>query len=363
MDGVIRRVYFDPANPGSYGGKNRLKEAVLEETGHAVTNKEIDNFLEGEETYTLHKPARIHFKRNRVIVYKSDSQWQIDLVDMSQFKKENKGITFLLTCIDLFSKYAWVRVLKNKTAQTVTKAFEHILKEGRTPVKLQSDRGSEFFNSHFKKLIKRYNIHHFATGSNLKSSVVERFNRTLKTRMWRFLTAKNTKRYYDILADLVDSYNHSKHRSIKMRPVDVTKDNENMVFKNLYGSVDDSPNRSNDKIKMKYKVGDIVRISKLRGVFDKGYQQNFTHEYFTVVDCLPRRPPVYILKDYDNEIIEGAFYEEELQKIRMTKDNVFKVEKILARKNVGQRRMVLVRFLGWPPKFDRWLPAKDVFDI
>ena len=149
-------------------------------------------------------------------------------------------------------------------------------------------------------------ITHFATGSELKASVVERFNRTLKSRMWRYLTAINSKRYIDVLQDIVCGYNNSYHRSIKMKPVDVSKDNETIVFKTLYGVRDGL----SKKTVFKYKVGDVVRISKVRGPFAKGYEENYTHEFFTISECIPRQPPVYRLKDYDGDVIQGSFYEE-----------------------------------------------------
>ena len=216
MSELMKKVYYNPAHPGSLGGKERLKRGVLQEYGVTLKDKEISDWLSSQDTYTLHKTAPIKYKRNRVIVYGKDVQFQADLVDMSAFSKENDGIKFLLTCIDVFSKYAWVRPLKNKTGAEVTKAFASILKENRIPQKLQTDKGTEFFNKHFQQLMKKYNIHHFATASDVKASCVERFNRTLKSFMWRYLTAINSKRYYNILQDLIEGYNASYDKSIKM---------------------------------------------------------------------------------------------------------------------------------------------------
>ena len=278
---------------------------------------------------------------------------------MNAYSKENDGYKYMLTCIDVFSKYAWVRLLKNKSGLEVANAFASILAEGRVPQKLHSDRGKEFFNKHFQNLMSKNKITHFATGSELKASVVERFNRTLKSHMWRYLTAINSKRYIDVLQDIVCGYNNSHHRSIKMKPADVSKDNETIVFKTLYGVRDGL----SKKTVFKYKVGDVVRISKVRGPFAKGYEENYTHEFFTISECIPRQPTVYRLKDYDGDVIQGSFYEEELQKINVSRDKAFKVEKILEKKKQGKKNMVLVKWLGWPPKFNSWIPEKDVVDI
>jgi len=174
MSEEMKKIYYTPSNPGSLGGKKQLKEAVLKDTGVRLTNKEVSDWLAGEDAYTLHRTAPIKYKRNRVFVYGVDMQYQADLVDMSAYAKLNDNNHFLLTCIDLFSKFAYTRALKNKSGLEVSKTFESILKEGCVPQKLQTDKGKEFFNKHFQNLTKKYNIHHFATATELKASVVER---------------------------------------------------------------------------------------------------------------------------------------------------------------------------------------------
>lgn len=359
MSEEMKKIYYTPSNPGSLGGKKRLKEGVLKETGVRLTDKEVSDWLAGEDAYTLHRSAPLKYKRNRVFVYGVDMQFQADLVDMSAYAKVNDNNHFLLTCIDLFSKHAWTRALKNKSGVEVSKAFESILKEGRVPQKLQTDKGKEFFNKHFQNMTKKYNINHFATDTELKACVIERFNRTLKGRMWRYLTAINSKRYIDILQDITQGYNVSYHRSIKMRPIDVGKENESVVLHNLYG--DTKPRNVNPIFK--YKIGDVVRISKVRGPFAKGYEENYTQEYFTVSARIPRDPPVYRLSDYDGDVINGVFYAEELQKIFVSKNKTFKVEKILDKKTKGRKTLVLVQWLGWPAKFASWIDQKELVDV
>ncbi len=271
MSELMKNVYYTPANPGSLGGKKRLKDTVLKDTGVRLTDKLVTDWLAGEDAYTLHRTAPINYKRNRVVVYGIDTQFQEDLIDMTAYSKENANNNYLLTCIDVFSKYVWARALKNKSGLEVTKAFKSILEEGRVPKKLQTDKGTEFFNKHFQDLMKKHDVHHFAKATDLKASVVERFNRSLKSRMWRFLTATNSQRYIDVLQDIMQGYNSSYHQSIKMRPVDVGKENEGVVFQNLYGDM-----KKNEHPVFKYKVGDVVRISKVRGPFAKGYEQNYT---------------------------------------------------------------------------------------
>ena len=214
----------------------------------------------------------------------------------------------------MFSKYAWVVPLKNKTGLSLVDAFKIILASGRKPEKIITDQGTEFFNKHFKALLKDEDIGLYNTYNETKASVVERLIRTLKTRMWRYFTAKKTMRYIDMLPGLVYSYNHSVHRSIKMKPTDVTADNEKQVWRTLYDHNDDVKH-----VKYKFKIGDQVRISKIKRKFEKGYLPNFSKEIFTISKQVPC-DPMYKLKDYDGEELKGTFYEKELQEVIKSND-------------------------------------------
>ena len=171
------------------------------------------------------------------------------------------------------------------------------------PKKIITDQGTEFFNKHFKALLKDEDIELYNTYNETKASVMERLIRTLKTRMWRYFTAKKTMRYMNMLPDLVYSYNHTIHRSIKMKPADVTTNNEKQVWHTLYDDHDEVKH-----VKYKFNIGDQVRISKIKRTFEKGYLPNFSKEIFTVSKQIRHDPPVYELKDYDSEELKGTFY-------------------------------------------------------
>lgn len=250
-----------------------------------------------------------------------------------------------------------MRCLKSKTGLAVSKAFEDILKEGRIPVKLQTDQGSEFYNRHFQRLLNQYGIVHFSTANETKASVVERFNRTLKSNMWRYLTSVNSRKYINVIDELINTYNNTYHRSIKTTPASVNKDNEKDVFRTLYKTTSKKP------LVFKFKVGEKVRICKQRGIFRKGYEQTFTDEFFTVTQCVARDPPVYKLTDLAGETVKGTFYEQELQQVLIDKNKIFKIEKILKRKEAGPKSTVFVKWLGWPENFNSWIPEKDIIDL
>lgn len=351
LDPVLKKLYFDAKLPGSFGGVEALRRNVPR-----VKRGDIRQWLAHQDTYTLHKPVRHRFSRRRIIVGGIDHQWQADLIDVQKLKKHNDGYTFLLTCIDVFSKYAWVVPLKNKTGASLTAAFEVIFNsDGRKPLKLQTDKGSEFTNRVFQHFLKKHQVGFFVTeNEDIKAAIAERFNRTLKEKLWRYFTRSSTLRYVDVLPQIVNSYNHSYHRSIRRAPVEVRDENSEEVWQMLYGRQE---RKSQSKAQLK--AGDRVRISKARRSFKKGYLPGWTQELFTVSRVLNTRPITYRIKDDHGEELKGTFYTEELQKVGET--NVYKIEQILkTSRGPGGRKEYLIRWLGYPPSFDSWVPARDI---
>ena len=202
----------------------------------------------------------------------------------------------------MFSKYGWIIPLKNKTAESVTQAFKTIFKEGRKPQYLWTDKGKEYYNKNMKELLEKNKITLYSTQNEEKSSVCERWNRTIKTKMWKQFTIQGNTQYLDMLPKLVKQYNNTKHSSIKMTPIEASqKINEGTVYFNLYGDMEPS------SAKPKFKAGDKVRISKYkRNVFDKGYPPNWTEEVFTVDKIQYTNPITYKLKDLRGEDIQGV---------------------------------------------------------
>ena len=273
---------------------------------------------------------------------------------MQQFSKWNKGYRYLLMVIDVFSKYGWIVPLKDKKGESVTEAFETIFKEGRRPQYLWVDKGKEFYNKHLKDLLEKNGIHMYSTENEEKSSVVERWNRTIKSKMWKQFTVQGNTMYLDILPKLVKQYNNTKHSSTKMTPVEASKkSNEGTVYFNLYGDTETL------KQKPKFKTGDKVRISKYkRNVFDKGYTPNWTEEVFTVDKIQYTNPITYKLKDLRGEEIQGSFYEPELLK---AKQDIYRIDKVIRRDY--KKKQALVKWKGYSDEFNSWIPLRDVKNI
>ena len=335
--------YEDPTVAGSLGGVTRFAKA------HKLSAAKVRAKLESSLGYTLHKPTRRHFRTLPVLVYAMDDQWVADLIEVGNIAKVNRGYRYLLTVVDVLSKYAWVEPVKSKTGKDVTAAFEKILRQGRTPRRLQTDDGKEFYNNTFQALMKRKDIDHFSTSGDTKASVIERFNRTLKQRMYRYFTVKNTLKYVTVLKDLVLGYNRSYHRSIKMAPEQVTVQNEEQVWKNLYAR-----RLGGKRTRPKLKVGDRVRLNKKYRVFKKGYLPGWTEEVFVVGRTVAGVAPTYKIHEWDGTPVEGTFYAEDLQKVTVRDDDLFRVEKIVKRK--GDK--VLVRWKGCTDKYDSWIEKR-----
>ena len=307
----------------------------------------------------LHKPIRRNFLKRRVIVHNVDDIWCSDLVDMQKLSKWNKGYKYLLMVLDRFSKYGWIVPLKTKTGLEVSKAFESIFKKSKgkaqgKPKKLWVDKGKEYYNKNMLDLLAKNNIEIYSTENEEKSSVCERWNRTIKEKMYKRFTMQNNTVYIEILPKILASYNNSKNRSIDMTPNQARKpENYGKVYFNLYGDLAESQNGTLNRNSL-LKIGDTVRISKYkRKTFEKGYTPNWTEEVFVISEIQPTDPITYKIKDLNGEEVGGTFYREELQK---TDQTIYRIEKVIRK----TKDKALVKWKGYPDEFNSWIPLRDL---
>ena len=320
-----------------------------------LTLKDVKKWLSKDITYTLHHPIQKNYSTRRVVVHRVDEQWQADLVDLQKLARLNKGYKYLLVCIDILSKFAWIRPLKTKSGSEIEEAFRDIFSKGRKPLILQTDRGKEFLNRHVQKLFKDKNIKFFTSYSERKASIVERLNRTIKGLMFKYFTKYETRRYIDILQDLVSRYNNGYHRSIKAKPTNVTKDNELQIWMNLYGKSLSKKGKKSSSLK----VGDHVRVTLERGTFHKGYLEGWSEEIFIISNKLPGDPVVFKVEDQAGEQVDGIFYQQELQKVG--EPDAYKIEKIIKRKKDKNGGWIyLVKWKGYPEKFNSFVNEEDI---
>lgn len=300
--------------------------------------------------HEIHKPARLHFPRRRTIIKGLDDLWQTDLAEFQQYARENRGYKYALIVIDCFSKFVWAEPLKDKSGINVSKAMQRILNNSnhRTPKNLQSDRGKEFYNNHFNDLMLKYGINHYSTYSKIKAAIVERCIRTIKERMYRMFSLHGSYKWHTKLqSEIVDKYNNTVHSKIRMKPSAVSKKKEKLLLTTAYSNIKISGHR-------KFQVGDIVRISKEKYLFEKGYTPNWTTELFKVAGVRISNPTVYYLNDMNGRPIRGTFYTEELQKAKH--NDTYLVEKIIRKR--GDK--VYVKWLGFPASHNSWIKQSNI---
>lgn len=336
--------YYDPEKPGSYSGFS----SFAREFGNGPAAR---RFLEAQNAYTMHKQLRRRFPRRRTYAKGINDLWQADLMETGAISGHNDGHRYVLTCIDVFSKRARAIPLKTKSGSEIVDAFRRLIENGEKCTFLQTDKGSEWLNSKFQTFLRENDIRFYTSeNEDIKAAVVERFNRTLRMKMNRYFTGKNTYRFVDVLDALIRSYNNTKHRSIGMAPNEVDASNEHLVRKRLYPL-----KKLAGKPKWKFAQGDHVRISARKTAFEKGYYAKWSEEIFVVKHRYPTVPPTYGIEDLSGEPIKGRFYAQELQKIVKPVDEVYTVEKIVKTRKRAGKIEYFVKWRGYPDKFNSWV--------
>lgn len=347
---VINRYKKTPL-PASFTSPSKLSKAIKDKT------ENVEKSLRKEPSYYLHRKAALKYPRRKVIVSGPFEQLQIDLKDVGRYSSENDGIRFLLCAIDVFSKKAYVRPMLNKTAKESEKALLSILDDMKEPVSsIQADKGSEFLNYRYKKLLSNKNIKLFSSHeTTIKAQIVERFQRHLMKRIHRYFTAFNTFRYIDALADIVASYNSTDHSSTGLAPNKVSYENAEKVWRSLYEKNSESRAKKHlsKPVTYKFNLGDTVLISKNKGLFQKEYLGSWKPEIFVIKKRLITNPPTYKIADWCGEILSGGFYEPELQLIVPPKS--FEVEKVVDTRKRKGKTEYLVKFRYYPECANEWV--------
>ena len=308
-----------------------------------------NNFTMEDLSNELNKPSIQKFERQKVIVNHINEIHSTDLVDMTQYSKINKGYKYIFTNIDVFSKYAYAYPIKSKKIQDIKACLEKIFKNNR-PKFIWSDKEPAFLSKEIQQFFKNNNVKIYHTNSHLKAVVVERFNRSLRELMMKEFVKNNNTVWYNILPKLLKIYNNRYHSTIKMKPTQVNKNNEKYIKENIY-----TYNKTNKN--PKFKIGDLVRISlKRRNLFDKPSGNiKWTEELFKIHSITKSNVITYKIKDLNDEIIKGIFYERELQKTKNTSE-VYVIEKIIRR----NKNKYLVKWRNYSNDFNSWIDKDDI---
>ena len=338
-----------PKNLREYSDKNKITGIMAAKKRYGLGIKWTNELAD-----ELHKPVRKKFQKRFVFVWKAKDIFAADLIDLRSHSKQNSGYKYILMVIDVFSKFGWAVPLKSKTGAAVAEALKSIFEE-ETPKKLWVDKGGEFYNKTLDSILKKRGIEIYSTHNEEKCSVVERWNRTIKTQLYKYFSANGTYRYLDILQPLIDKYNNTRHHSTGFTPIDAKKlINHDRVFKNLFFK-----KGKKRKVLPKLKFGDKVRITKKKPLFDKGYTINWTNKIYTVDKVLKTNPPTYKIKD-EKGVIEGSFYEPELQK---TNQDLFHIEKIMGWKMINGEKYGRVKWRGYDSSYNTWEPKNAIKNL
>ena len=305
----LRNAYYNIEKPSGYAGASKLaREFPL---------YNVHEWLARQPTYTLHKPMRRKFPTRKYRVSGAYMLWQIDLMEMIPYAKINQGYRYILTCIDVYTRYARALPIKTKDGVTVAKALSKMLHESATtPKHIQSDLGKEFYNAHVQNLFKKFNINHYTVHSQFKAALVERFNRTLRQKLTRYFTHQGRKVWIHVLPQIIKTYNNTPHSGIAGKlPIEL-QDAELTGM----GDIDfwrkqesQQPQKLTKTPRTPHKIGSLVRISRISATnpFRKNFDQNWSEEVYRIhaIDRL-ERPVMYTLKDISDEIAQGRFYHE-----------------------------------------------------
>ncbi|KAL3117791.1 hypothetical protein niasHT_009837 [Heterodera trifolii] len=298
IESQLEQVYYNLNSPASYAGMQK----VLAEARKRIPNlklHDVQKFLHKQRTYTLFKPKRNKFPRLKTVPSGLHTDWQCDLCIMDSLKEHNDGYRYILVCIDVLSRQIYVAEAESKKSEHMIEAFEKVFKKAQVlPNKMYSDSGLEF-------QAKRMNDYWLSK---------------------------------DIIKHVMFSpHLHAVNRTTGMRPVDVNFRNATELRNRLYKDMEEQ------KRIPKFKIGDIVRITKEKGDFSKGYFPNFTDELFKIVRVNPTNPPSYRISDLEGENIKGIFYDQELVKTVAAEQTTHRAEILKSRVRNGVKQ----HFVHW----------------
>ena len=343
----LKRKYGKPGDPLYMAGIQRIKDYYK----RVLSTQEIRDFLAKSRVYTVHydfKPP-VH---NPYYIRRLRQMIQIDLTEVSKIRKYNKGYNYILVAIDCFSRKVWARLLKTKTADEVLLNLKSILKETGSVESIGSDRGREFLNKKMEKFLRDSNIKLKNPYTSTHAPFVERVQATLQNLIYKHITKTLNFKYMDKLQDIIKTYNNRKHRIIKISPNEGDKDEEEISLhiqnmqENYWGTI--KPTK-----KIRFKVGDYVRIAISKPKFGRGYDKKAQEEIYKIVEVITKFPRVlYRITSLDGDDVIGAFYQEQITKVLNQDD--FIIEKFLK----STKYKHLVKFLGYSKP--EWILKRNV---
>ena len=315
---LIKRIYFDLSSPAAYAGAEKVYQEAKKRIP-TIRKEEVEDFLQSFPTYSIYRPTRKRFKRLATIASGKNSDWQADLAIFDTLRKNNDNYKYLLVAIDVLSRKMVTAPVRSKSPKDMIPAFDILFQKAKVkPHKIYSDRGLEFQSREMLEYFKKHGIQkNVMYSENIYAGLVERANRTIKERLYRYFHENKTHRWVDAIDAIVDAINNSVNRTTGIEPNKVTYQNAEAIREKLFG---EHSNKGKSHAKPKYRVGDIIRISKTKGIFGKGYHPNYTLEKFRIKEAYQTNPPHYKIEDLNTppEEILGVIYEPEISLVSKT---------------------------------------------
>ncbi len=321
---ILDNLYTDPSSPYSFRTPRLLYKAARDQ-GIKVTKKDVKDYLREQESFTRFKSKR-KFSRRPIVAFKRDALWQSDLATVDNIARYNEGINYILTSVDTLSDSKWFEPVKRKSGQMVTDAFQRLLTRlhPRRPKMLLTDKGLEFYNSTFQNFLEHENILHYSTTTNMKAAAAERANRSLKSKLYKYMIQNRSWKYLHALPDIEKALNNTINRTIGIPPSKVTPENEKEIFQKRYGK-----RLGRKKLKKpSFTLGETVRALDEKSAFQKESHPSLSKGFFRVVSITKTSPRMYKLNMIDaneNDLgeVERAFYSPELKSAKVTTTPAF----------------------------------------
>lgn len=353
----LKEIYFNPKNPAAFSGLEKVWNIIKKDK--KVSKKQLKQWLQTQDVYTSHVPAKRKFKRPKTISSEKDLYWQADTANMVQFEKDNDGFSYFAIFIDVFSRFIWSEKLKTLRSLEMVATLKTVFQDAKCK-NLYTDAGSEYTGKPVKAFFKLENVNHFIARSDTKAAMAERAIKTIKKKLFKYMDQNNTHRWIDVLPDVVSAYNNSVHRVIKMTPSQARSVEPIDVWNNQFKSKNPQKalrtKKPTKQITYKFRINDNVKIQVKRSTFQREYDETFTPETFIITERFKKGPiSLYKLKDYNNEPIVGTFQDQELVKVIIPEDKIYKIEKVLKKRKYKNKQQYLVKWKGWPKQFNSWV--------
>jgi transposase InsO family protein len=352
----LDRLWTQPGESwAAFAGQHLLRQAAAKSK---LSADDVRDYLTQEPAYTQHAPRRLKFPKPFYNMTELYHLVEIDLIETGRIAQFNDGVRYLFLAIECTSRKIFVVPLKDKSGKSSTAALRQLLTHEfeEAPHILRTDRGSEFKDARFQRLLKQHGIRHLYANNTEKAGMAERAVQTLQRRIHRYLTYSNTLRFLPVLQDIVKSINDTPHSSTSVAPNKFTRKDIYPAWERYYLAHVQGPRP------FRFAPGDTVRVSRLLDKFEKSFRGTYSPEVFTVAARRRTKPHSYELVNILGEPIQGVFFEQELIHAKDRPDQAYPIEDIVKRRKnptTGQRE-VQVTWQGWPKSVRNWLPEKDV---